>query len=104
MEQTARDLNMMQLILASEDPLNHVVDHDLWTVGPVTLLSNHIILLIAAGLILILLMPKLVRTGTSTDEIEQHTPRGPRNAIEALCVMLREFVARPALGQYTDVF
>lgn len=88
------------------NPLTHVVDHT-WkstSDGAFTVLSNHMIMMIVAGLLLILLIPRLVRVPKTDDEVERLTPRGPRNAIDAICQFLREFVCRPNMGPYTDRF
>jgi F-type H+-transporting ATPase subunit a len=97
-------------MLASSNPLNHVVDfawsrigHD----GPLnsfTLISNHIIMMIVAAVLLIVFLPRVVKARESGDEVERMTPRGGHNAIETICVFLRDFVARPNLGPYTDRF
>lgn len=84
-------------MLAEHGPLDHVVDHPWVQVGPITVMSKHIFmqLLVAAVLILSLTVafarPALV-------------PRGLRNLFEAVCVYLRESVARPVLGPHTDRF
>lgn len=100
----------MMDMLASSNPLTHVVDfvwkkvgHD----GPLdsfTLVSNHIIMMIVAAFLLIIFLPRLVRVPQSSDEVERLTPRGGGNVIDTICVFLREFVARPNLGPYTDRF
>src|SRR5687767_1156440 len=95
---------MMMTILASANPLDHVVDHQWIKVGAYTLLSNHIIMMFVAAVVLILLIPRIVRVQANQDDVARLTPRGGRNAIEAICVFLRETVARPNLGTYTDAF
>jgi F-type H+-transporting ATPase subunit a len=95
---------MIATLLASSDPLEHVVDYAWFTSGKFTLLSNHIIMMLLAAIILIVLMPRLLRVPTEADDVARHTPRGARNGIEALCTFFREFVARPNLGPYTDRF
>lgn len=95
---------MITTILANANPLEHVVDHQWFKVGGITLVSNHIIMMLTAALLLILFIPRLVREQAGNDDVVRLTPRGGRNAIEAICVFLREFVARPNLGVYTDAF
>jgi F-type H+-transporting ATPase subunit a len=95
-------------------PLDHVVQHPLVEVpadlgpltpaGVVTLLSDHIVMLITAGLLLIALVPWLVRRRRRRDPLGQLVPAGAGNAIEAICVYLRDNVARPTLGEHTDRF
>jgi len=102
-------------ILASSNPLEHVVQHPLVTQkaptvfpftphGEITILSDHIVMLILAGALLILLGPRLVRKRRGTDEIGSLVPRGWANGLEAVCNYLRKEVAEPALQQHTDRF
>lgn len=102
-------------ILASSNPLEHVVQHTLWAPnapkvfpftpqGEITILSDHIVMLILAGALLILLGPRLVRKRRGTDEIGSLVPRGWANALEMVCDYLRKEVAEPALQQHTDRF
>lgn len=101
---------MMTEMLASTSPLMHVVDHAWkqvghgWATGTVTLVSNHIIMMMLAALILVLAMPRLARFPEAGDEVERLTPRGGRNFIELICQFLRDFVAKPNLGPYCDRF
>jgi len=98
---------MMADCLASGlNPLTHVVDYAWLKTSDdgLTILSNHIIMMVAAGVLLILLLPRWVRVPASGSELERLTPQGPRHAIEVICASLRDFVARPNLGPYTDRF
>ncbi len=101
---------MSGLLLASSNPLHHVVQHSLWTVNEnggfwaFTLLSNHILMQIIAALLLIWLLPKALRARRGTDEVGRHVPRGFGTAIESVCVGLREGIFKPNLGKYTDIF
>lgn len=101
---------MTALLLASESPLNHVVQHTAVDLNPgagfwsMPIISNHIIMQVAAALLLIWLFPKWVRQRAGDDEIGRLVPRGWGNALEALCSLLREQVFRPNLGAYTDTF
>lgn len=72
--------------------------------GSVTLVSNHIVMQVAAALLLLLLFPIFARVRRRGDIVEDMTPRGMSNCIEAICSYLRESVARPALGEHTDRF
>lgn len=104
-------------ILASSNPLDHVVQHTLITYevdlpaaavlapeGFVTLLSDQIVMMIVATLLLVLLVPKLVRKRAGTDEIGRMVPTGFANFFEAICQYLRKEVAEPALQEHTDRF
>lgn len=92
------------IFAAAENPLTHVVDHVWIRRGEFTILSNHIIMMLLAAVLLILLLPRFIRIPAAGDEVQRLTPRGSRNAIEAICTFLREFVARPNLGAYTDEY
>jgi F-type H+-transporting ATPase subunit a len=61
-------------------------------------------MMIVAALLLILFVPRFARRASGGDEVTRLTPRGGGNALETMCVFLREFVARPSLGHYTDTF
>lgn len=101
---------MIQDCLAASNPLEHVVDHFWKTVGgggpfsTFTVMSNHVFMMLVAAILLIVLIPAIVRVPETGDEVERHTPRGRRNAIETICVALRDMVARPNMGEYTDRF
>jgi F-type H+-transporting ATPase subunit a len=88
------------------NPLPRVVDH-VWLEagdGRLTILSNHMIMVAVAAVVLILLIPRLIRLPQAGSPIDRLTPRGSGNAIEVICQFLRDFVAKPHLGPYTDRF
>lgn len=99
---------------AGSNPLEHVLQHPLLTeeadLGPltpngvVTLFSDHIFMLILAGLLLIVTIPLLVGRRRGEDPIGRLVPTGPSNFIEVICQYLRTEVAEPALGEHTDRF
>ncbi|HYG25871.1 MAG TPA: F0F1 ATP synthase subunit A [Caulobacteraceae bacterium] len=72
--------------------------------GRITLLDNHIAMLILAGVLLMLLLPMSVRKRRGTDAVGSLVPAGPANMIEAICQYLREEIARPNLHEHTDRF
>jgi F-type H+-transporting ATPase subunit a len=94
--------------------LSHVLQHPLITqpadwgfLTPhkvITVLSDHIVSTITAGLLLALVLPMLVRRRRGTDEIGGMVPAGGANFLEAICEYLRKEVAEPNLGPYTDRF
>jgi|SRR5580693_1051339 F-type H+-transporting ATPase subunit a len=94
--------------------LEHVLQHplvqrplDLGFLTPhkvITLLSDHIVSSITAGLLLALLLPLLARRRRGSDEIGRLVPAGPANFLEAICEYLRTQVAEPTLGEHTDRF
>jgi F-type H+-transporting ATPase subunit a len=102
-------------LVAAENPLEHVVQHPLVTrpahwghlltpQGEITLLSNHIAMLMLAGLLLCLFLPPLVRRRAGKDPVGRLVPTGFANFIELVCNYLRMDVARPALHEHTDRF
>jgi F-type H+-transporting ATPase subunit a len=102
-------------LIAAENPLEHVVQHPLVTRpvdlgkiltphGVVTLLSDQIVMMIAAGLLLILFVPLLARRRRGADAIGRQVPAGFANFLEATCEYLRKEVAEPALHEHTDRF
>ena len=105
---------------AELDPLEHIVQHPLITMeadlgpltpnGEITLLSDHITMILAAGILLMIFLPIVLRrrkvAGTleGPGAVEALVPRGFGNMVEAICQYLREEIVRPALGEYTDRF
>jgi F-type H+-transporting ATPase subunit a len=101
---------LVDSLAAGGNPLTHVVDH-VWQkvdgghwYDTFTILSNHVIMMIIAAGLLILILPQLARSSRGAEEVERLTPRGGRNALETLCAFLRDFVAKPNLGEHTDRF
>ena len=82
----------MMLLALMASPLEHVVQHPIverdldlggWPLTPegkITLLSDQIVMMILAGLLLILLVPALVRRRRSREGIGSMVPAGPANA------------------------
>jgi F-type H+-transporting ATPase subunit a len=99
---------MIGAILASGSPLNHVVDHRYAKIGEglsgFTVLSYHIVMEMVAALLLMWVLIRVMRRQRTDNIISELTPRGMRNALEAVCAYLRNEVAYPALQQHTDRF
>ncbi len=102
---------MLSMILASaDDPLLHVVQHTPgWAqIGKdflsFPIISNHVLMQLVGAALLCMLIPRAMKPPTSGDPVSRLTPRGLRNAIEAVCVGLRDNIFKPNLGKYTDVF
>lgn len=99
---------------AAADPVDHVVQHRLQTIeadlgfltphGVITVMSDHISMLLLAGLLLVALVPALVRRRRGGDEVGRLVPTGSANLIESVCEFLRKQVAEPALHEHTDRF
>lgn len=104
----------MVLAFLAENPLEHIVTHPMiqqsahlgWLTqgGKITLLDSHIVMMMLAALLLILLVPFSVRRRRGTGEVDSLVPTGAGNAVEAICEYLRNEVAKPNLGEYTDRF
>jgi F-type H+-transporting ATPase subunit a len=105
---------MMLAFLMAANPLEHVIEHplvqrpaDLGPLTPggkITLLSDQIVVLLLAGLLLTFLVPVLVRRRRSTDDVGRLVPTGFANFFEAVCEYLRKNVVEPNLGEHTDRF
>jgi F-type H+-transporting ATPase subunit a len=100
--------------MAGSNPLSHVIQHPIKTInadlgpltpdGVITVMSDQISMILAAGLLLTIFLPPLFRRRKTGDELEDMVPKGFSNAMEAICQYLRVEVARPALGEHTDRF
>ncbi|HVS00003.1 MAG TPA: F0F1 ATP synthase subunit A, partial [Thermoanaerobaculia bacterium] len=121
---------MLGFLMMAADPLEHIVRHPMvqrpadleqalgrvfgkvggligWALTPekkVTLFDNHIAMIILAGLLISLFLPMWARRRRGTDAVGNLVPAGTGNAIEAICVYLREEIARPNLQEHTDRF
>ncbi|HAL44804.1 MAG: ATP synthase F0 subunit A [Planctomycetes bacterium GWF2_42_9] len=94
------DLLFKNFVLAEFNPLNPIVPHKVFefTVGNYIIpVSNHMIMIAFASLLLLIFIPIAARP-------KRLAPKGLQNMIEAVCVYLREEVARPALHEHTDRF
>jgi len=109
-------------ILASSNPLHHVIQHAIkttpvdleskwgifgWVLAPkgeITILSDQITMIVAAGILLTLLFPMLVGKRKGSDDINRMVPTGFANFLETICQYLRKEVAEPALQAHTDRF
>ncbi len=102
----------MSGLLAAANPLTHVVQHKLvapslggpWPFDHFTLVSNHTIMQLIAAILVVVLVPQLLRQRAGASGVLKYVPRGVGNLLEWICEALRENVARPALGRYTDQF
>jgi len=102
----------------ASNPLEHIVQHPLITrpadlghfLTPehrITLLSNHIVMMITTAVLLMLLFPMFVRkrrAPAGQDEVGGLVPAGPANFLEAICEYLRKEVVEPTLHEHTDRF
>ena len=84
------------LLLAAGDPMEHVIPHKLFDLGPLHF-TNHMLMLLVAAAIMLIVFPRLARNYPLV-------PSGFRNMIEAVMVFLRKEVAKPALHAHTGRF
>ena len=88
-------------LLASQNPLEHIVDHAYRTVQvgglELTVLSKHVVVELIAAVLLVIVLCSVARR-------REPVPRGLANFFEAICQYLRTHVALPALGEHTDRF
>ena len=102
------------LLGLAADPVDHVRQHPLKTIpadvgfltpnGEITVWSDHISMIILAGVLLMVFLPIFVRGRRGRDEVGRLVPKGPGNFIEAICGFLRKEVAEPSLHEHTDRF
>jgi F-type H+-transporting ATPase subunit a len=87
-------------ILALEDPLSHVVPHELFVIpiGGGISFSNHMLMLLVATVLMLIILPLSIRRKGLVPS------SGLGVFFEVICVYLREEVARPVLGENTDRF
>ena len=88
---------MNLLTLAADNPLSHVVDHALFAPGGWYVLSNHMIMVTVAALIMLVAFPQLTEKYRSGHPV----PTGGRNFFEAILVFVRDEIAKPVLGPKT---
>jgi F-type H+-transporting ATPase subunit a len=103
----AEALGRLFQAVEGSNPLSHVVPHEIEVPGyhgELTLLSDQIVMMILAGLLLMVLFPMALGKKRSGDETETLVNRGFGNFIEMICEYFRKEVAEPQLGQYTDRF
>ena len=84
-------------LLAAADPLDHVLRHDLFQVGPISI-SNQMVMAVVAALLMLLMFPMLF------NRAHAGPPSGVRNFFESIMEFLRVEVFRPALKEHTDRF
>jgi F-type H+-transporting ATPase subunit a len=89
------------LLAEAENPLNHAVDHAIYmTKDGVWLLSNHVVMLLLAFVVCLVIFIPLTWKYRSGKIV----PTGTQNAFEAILLYLRNDVAKPLLGEYTDFY
>ena len=102
------------MLAAGDNPLSHVIPHPLKQVpadlgpltsdGVITVLSDQIVMMIVAGILLCLVFPALVRKRRGDTEIGRMVPGRFAGLVEMICVYFRDEVAKPHLGEHADRF
>src|SRR3954467_5830855 len=87
----------MPHFLAAADPLEHVLPHHLFSIGPLHV-TNQMLMALVAAILMLLIFPTLFKRADS------EPPRGAKNFFEAILEFLRVEVIRPALKENTDRF
>ena len=82
------------------EAIGHIKDH--WHyVGGFPLISNHIILMLVAGLLMLVVFIPMAKRYRQDKEL---VPTGKSNFFEAIMLYMRDEVARPVLGHATDTY
>ena len=99
---------------SGDNPLSHVVPHPLHQIeaepglltpeGAITVLSDQILMIVVAGLLLSIVLPLALRRRRDASEIGRLTPSGFGNFVEMVCEYFRKEVAEPHLGKHADRF
>src|SRR6476660_580158 len=79
------------------DPLEHVLPHDLVSLGPIAI-TNQMLMALVAAVLMLLIFPGLFRRA------DAGAPTGSKNFFEAILEFFRVEVFRPALKEHTDRF
>jgi F-type H+-transporting ATPase subunit a len=85
-----------QCLMASMNPLEHISSKEIFAIGPFAF-TNHMFMVSLATILLIVVLPIAIRS-------KKLVRSGFGNAIEAMCVYIREEVARPFLKEHTDKY
>ena len=80
--------------LAAINPIEEITSKELFHIFGISF-TNHMFMIALATVILLVGVPVAIKRNGLV-------PKGPGNMIEAICVFLREDVARPFLGKDTD--
>ena len=92
--------NPMMHLLAADSPLTHVVDHPIIQSGDWYVLTNHMVMMLIAAVLMLLIFPRITRPYQDGKLV----PTGSRNFFEAVMLFIRNDVAKPVLGVETDRF
>jgi F0F1-type ATP synthase membrane subunit a len=87
----------MNFVLAAADPMDEVLPHTLFHLGPYVF-TNQMLMTVVAALLMVCIFPALFSYANSS------VPTGSRNFFESILEFLRLEVFRPALKEHTDRF
>src|SRR2546430_9302995 len=87
----------MMPILSAADPIEHVVPHHMFWLGPISV-TNQMVMAVVAAILMLMIFPTLSR------KAQTEAPTGAKNFFEAILEFLRVEVFRPALKEHTDRF
>src|ERR1700723_2260572 len=87
----------MGMFLATMDPIEEVVPHDLLRLGPLHI-NNVMVMATIAALLMLWIFPRLF------SRADGGVPTGAKNFFESILEFLRIEVFRPALKEHTDRF
>lgn len=82
--------------MAAADPMEHVLPSTLFRIGPFAF-TNHSLMVLISAVVMLIVFPLAARNYPVI-------PTGFRNMIEAVMQFIRQEVATPSLGAYTDRF
>src|SRR5437879_6057848 len=85
------------LHILAADPLEHVLPHELFRIGPLVV-TNQMLMALVAAILMLLIFPTLFKRP------DGDPPKGAKNFFEAILEFLRVEVFRPALKEHTDRF
>jgi len=87
----------MHMLLAASDPLDEVLPHTLFSIGPLHV-NNPMVMALVAALLMAWIFPRLF------PKPDSGPPTGAKNLFESILEFLRLEVFRPALKENTDRF
>lgn len=88
-------------VLAAENPIIHVVPHELFSIGPIYFTNFMVMTFVAAALLLLVALGLKKQMATTARNGYVVRGRGMQ-LFETLAVFVREEIARPNLGELTD--
>jgi len=88
---------MILSLLAAADPMEEVLPHKLFNLGPFAF-TNQMLMVVISAVLMVLIFPALF------SKADPAAPQGAKNLFESILEFLRVEVFRPALKEHTDRF